>query len=285
MISIKKDFEAVPNRLLDSNRSALILDSLVTKSSHNFKKNVYRNTILAELETLYFSKCAYCETNTSAGAPMQVEHYRPKKKVTEDLTHPGYYWLTYEWSNLILCCSKCNRAKSSYFPIMGKRVVSPLLGVDGLPTDEFRLANSLSLKGEQPLLLHPEVDDVESQFLFNTSGEIVALSPRANETIRICGLNRKELVFKRLSILNEIRDEVQQILKNYLDNQISSDQCRDSIKRVFKKLALRQNPKNDYSRFGYFIFEKFKIFIADSLAPKQNKAVTELFDEFLKGTL
>jgi hypothetical protein len=47
----------------------------------------------------YKNKYAYCETNTLAGATLQVEHYRPKAKLIEDTDHLGYYWLAYEWTN------------------------------------------------------------------------------------------------------------------------------------------------------------------------------------------
>ncbi|GLU50586.1 HNH endonuclease [Dyadobacter frigoris] len=185
MISVKKDFAALPHKLVKSKRLELILDSIATKNSHKFKSAVYRNTTLEVLETLYNHKCAYCETDTSAGAPMQVEHYRPKAKVTEDTTHSGYYWIAYEWSNLILSCSKCNRKKSNYFPITGIRISAPIIGVDGLPNDESKLINSQYFTDEGALLLNPEIDIVEAHFIFKPNGEIEGLTPQAKETIRM----------------------------------------------------------------------------------------------------
>lgn len=285
MISVKKDFQTLPPQLQDSDKNRLILDSILTKNKHLFVSKVYRNTTLEALEILYHSKCAYCETDTSAGAPMQVEHYRPKAKVTEDVNHLGYYWIAYEWSNLILSCSKCNNKKRNRFPILGSRVTEPKLGDDGLPSNDFRLSNSPNFTSESPQLLHPEIDFVEDHFLYNEKGEIVGRTAKALETIKICGLNRKELVFKRLTISNNFKSDIKEILSEFLDQKISSDQCRDSIKRVFRKLAGLQNPQREYSRFGYFLFNKFDLFIANSLDTKQRKAVNVLFDQFLKGTL
>jgi uncharacterized protein (TIGR02646 family) len=285
MISIKKDFAALPDKLISSIRVDLILDSITTKNKHVFSSKVYRDTTLSALEKLYKSKCAYCETDTSAGAPMQVEHYRPKAKVTEDSTHLGYYWVAYEWSNLILSCSKCNNKKRNRFPILGNRIVEPVLDGDGLPTNEFRVANSAAFAAENVLLLHPEIDNIEEQFLFKVKCEIIGLTQKAQKTIEVCGLNREELVFKRLSISNKIKNDIKEILTSYIGNKITSDQCRYAIKRVFSELALLQVSSNQYSRFGYFLFNKFDIFIVSELEEKQKGAVRKLFDQFLKGML
>jgi hypothetical protein len=42
---------------------------------------------------LFDNKCAYCESRVLHVSPGEVEHYRPKGRVTEDPDHPGYYWL------------------------------------------------------------------------------------------------------------------------------------------------------------------------------------------------
>lgn len=281
MISVKKDFATLPDKLIKSKRLELILDSITTKNSHKFKSAVYRNTTLQVLETLYNHKCAYCETDTSAGAPMQVEHFRPKAKVTEDTTHFGYYWLAYEWSNLILSCSKCNRKKANFFPITGIRISGPVVGADGLPANESVLINSPSFINERALLLNPEIDNVEAQFIFQPNGKIEGVTSQACETIRICGLNRKELVFKRLTILNEITSDIKRVLTDLISKKIKPEVGRYTLKAIFEKLALLQDPKREYSRFGYFIFYKFEIFIADSLEQKQKDAVKKLFAQYL----
>ena len=92
-------------------------------------------------EEIFDNKCAYCETplvRQSADA----EHYRPKAKVTykddEDITrrprvidhtgaeieHPGYFWLAYNWKNLLPSCEICNRtSKSTRYPVTGNYVL------------------------------------------------------------------------------------------------------------------------------------------------------------------
>jgi hypothetical protein len=53
-------------------------------------------------------KCCFCERRRDAKLEADVEHFRPKLKVTENAGHPGYWWLAYEWSNLLFACKACN---------------------------------------------------------------------------------------------------------------------------------------------------------------------------------
>src|SRR5262249_38675962 len=72
---------------------------------------------------LFNGKCAYCESKFTVSQPGDVEHFRPKGRVVDDnfkpirvqhptkgeIEHPGYYWLAYEWKNLLPSCADCNR--------------------------------------------------------------------------------------------------------------------------------------------------------------------------------
>ncbi|KQS34101.1 HNH endonuclease [Dyadobacter sp. Leaf189] len=286
MISIEKDFKNPPQSLATSlTRTSHILDALSRKNKHPFNSKLYRDLTISSLIELYHSKCGYCETDTSAGAPMQVEHYRPKAKVLEDIKHQGYYWLAYEWSNLILSCSKCNNKKRNRFPISGQRISTPGILNMGMPSEEFVLANSKNFLAENPQLLHPEIDKVEDQFLFNHNGEIVGLNERAQQTIIVCDLNRDELIFKRYSLLQEYRTDIKEILSEYLLKHITLDQCRYSLKGIFRRLAQLQLVSKQYSRFGYFMFYKFDVYIANSFEDKQKHAVKKLFELFKAGSL
>jgi hypothetical protein len=63
------------------------------------------------------AKCAFCETSISNHYG-DVEHYRPKGGVqnqrrqwvrvrikSRTIKHPGYFWLAYDWQNLMPACS------------------------------------------------------------------------------------------------------------------------------------------------------------------------------------
>ena len=55
----------------------------------------------------------FCESKVSHIAYGDVEHFRPKagyrQRPEDPLVQPGYYWLAYEWSNLLFCCQLCNQ--------------------------------------------------------------------------------------------------------------------------------------------------------------------------------
>ena len=68
------------------------------------------------LKRAQHNKCCFCEKNQvdEYGA---VEHFRPKSgykidKNQKKLTKPGYYWLAYEWTNLLFVCAACNMSIS-----------------------------------------------------------------------------------------------------------------------------------------------------------------------------
>lgn len=118
-------------------------------------------TVLKELSDLYKGKCAYCEKRNA----LEIEHYRPKLRVIEDTAHLGYYWLAYEWTNLVPACHTCNKiagGKGNSFPIMkeGTRVYRPTYHEDNTQINiTHSYANSAALCGEKPYLLHPEIDE------------------------------------------------------------------------------------------------------------------------------
>ena len=106
MIKINKNFTVRPLSLTTNNCKQKVKKSLSEKGKHKFSTTFYASAAIKNnLSKIYNKKCAFCENDTTAGASLQVEHYRPKAKVTEDLRHPGYYWLGYEWSNLLYALS------------------------------------------------------------------------------------------------------------------------------------------------------------------------------------
>jgi len=167
----------------------------------------------AELKQIFLSdvfhdKCAYCEGNHASGYPAHVEHYRPKLMVTEErqaIDHPGYFWLAYEWENLLLSCAHCNSNHSSIkdgekvshygklneFRIQGQRVSEP-------SADPSQWQKEL--KAEQPLLLNSYDDEEPNLHIgFSKDGTVYAKTGKGKETVDVCDLNRIELVEARRS--------------------------------------------------------------------------------------
>ena len=141
-----------------------------TKAQKEFQKNIeekkyagndiYRR-VKTGLEKIYQGKCAYCETNTLAGAHNHIEHYRPNNK---------YYWLAFSWDNLLISCPKCNEKKGNHFYINSKEVKynDELLSELHSITPEYDGI-------EEPLLINPEQETqtrLKEYFTFKTDGSI-----------------------------------------------------------------------------------------------------------------
>ena len=60
--------------------------------------------VRAALETMYQKLCCYCENHVGPIRAGQIEHRKPAAQFPE---------LSFEWDNLHLSCSGCNRAKSN----------------------------------------------------------------------------------------------------------------------------------------------------------------------------
>jgi len=150
------------------------------------------------LGRLYEWKCAFCE---SKRFKPQVEHFRPKKYVTGLNGYSGYYWLCYEWTNLLPCCKDCNETKGTSFPIQNEnnRVYSPSYLLNGQLEYNTHAYLDSPLIDENPSLLHPEYCNPESCFSYNSKGEIrgIDINGLGEITKREIGLDSKDLNFFR----------------------------------------------------------------------------------------
>ncbi len=176
-----------------------IIEDADKGKSLKFKEKIWKK-LKPFLENLFNKKCAYCEGIYEAGTWMDVEHYRPKAKITldgnpqnsvkitdakgEEIDHPGYFWLAYDWRNLLLSCKKCNsgKGKMNQFPIKGRRATSP----------------RDSLQEEDPLILNPyDGFKTEEHLSFRLNGFVAGITEKGKTTIKICNLNREELQTSR----------------------------------------------------------------------------------------
>src|SRR5262249_50347678 len=172
---------------LDAQEARTAMEQAVAKDEKykvKIKRELYKRAMPFLLK-LFNGKCAYCEGALAADQPGDVEHYRPKGRIKDDagkivtvlidgeeVEHPGYWWLAYEWTNLLPSCIDCNRArghgdddeeagKGEQFPVKGSRALRP--------GDE---AN------EVPLLADPSFPnfDPSEHFEFLENGRIRPLS-------------------------------------------------------------------------------------------------------------
>ncbi len=181
-------------------------DALRRNGGHNFRDDIYGADIVrTALRELFFDKCAYCEMNLSDS--FDVDHYRPKGAVANVTAHPGYYWLAYEWANLLPSCPSCNQRRREVPTwesptrggIAGKGTQFPLFAEDKRawgPSDD--------LTREDPLLLNPCDSAPERHFTFNGYGEIQGTDIYGKKTIKICHLDRVLLRKKRLRVIEKV---------------------------------------------------------------------------------
>lgn len=165
----------------------------------------------------FYGKCAYCETRIGGSQPGDIEHFRPKNKVTDEagnvvliqgedgaqFPHPGYFWLAYNWRNLLYACWDCNRPSSFRTgQRVGKGVKFPVVGVHAYEPGEEET--------EQPLLLNPLTDDpAEHLSIDGDTGILIAESERGDACIRVFGLNIREALIKdRARAIRETRNSV-----------------------------------------------------------------------------
>lgn len=161
-------------------------------------------------------KCWYCESKNTR-SDNAVDHYRPKGKVAEEESHPGYWWLAFDYANYRFSCTYCNsRRKHS------------LSGSAGGKQDHFPLAvgsfrafgPSDSIEFERPLLLDPcSVIDV-SMVWYDEEGQVrlnpstVIADPQAQNRIDISRVilhldhpytveERKRIYLKIISLCNK----------------------------------------------------------------------------------
>lgn len=126
--------------------------------------DVVRDALRAMTDT----RCSYCDGHPiDATGEEQIDHFQPK-------TDPRFHRLVCEWTNLFLCCSRCNRAKGAQW---------------------------------EPALLRPDDPDFTFERYFEYRFDTGELQPngtgtiddqaRARRTIDILQLNRPGVCFLR----------------------------------------------------------------------------------------
>ncbi len=226
-------------------------------------KTVYE--VREALKEIYHNKCAYCEIKEHKP---EVEHFRPKKGITGEPGHPGYYWLCYEWSNLLPSCRYCNTegGKGNKFPVMATHIKLPPITNGKLDWEKCAAKNPL-LINEKPYLLNPETDDTDKFFEFESNGEMrgVDQEGRGEMTIEICDLNRENLLFRRQKIIDNLLTKIGDTfaLYYYLDNSV--DALIFGLKRIIEDLKSKSNGTEEFSLMKRLCFKNFDSMVLNLL--------------------
>jgi uncharacterized protein (TIGR02646 family) len=169
------------------------------KKKFDFLTKVYGCAEVKDaLKKAHNDKCCYCESkflSTSYGA---VEHFRPKGNSKQGRKqkkiYPGYYWLAYDWENLLFICERCNTNKSTYFPLNN-------------PTQRATNHSQL-ISTEIPLLIHPACDNPSDHITFHEDAP-VGLTEQGKTTIEYIKLDANMDLF-------ESRKKVLDLLKSFI---------------------------------------------------------------------
>lgn len=247
----------------------------VAKSYKKFK--VYSDPEVKDaLIALCDEKCAYCESKFLHVYSGDVEHFRPKGRISDaDNPKPGYYWLAADWDNLLLSCRNCNQklrhltgdnevkqsmGKVDQFPLLdgGEHVQDHMVGIKD--EEEFRL------------LINPCLENPEDYFEYNIkNGYIIPKAEddkkkkMAEESIRVYVLQRIPLIQARYRKTIEILAQIQRVkeaVKNVSDNTDDSTSLKriyfDKIlKKEIKKLKQFLEPGEEYLGLARQIINKF----------------------------
>lgn len=143
------------------------------------------------VESIFHGKCAFCETVINREGV--IVHLRPLRFAAEDqrLDKNYYLWIAFEWRNLFYACHHCARSKGDRFPVGGAR--APFLAT----FDDI-------LEYEDGLLIDPTAEDPHRNLNFLCDGTIAPLSPKGAESIAVFALNRDQLIFERMRLVEQM---------------------------------------------------------------------------------
>ena len=203
------------------------------------------------LAQLSYDKCWYTECRDS-GADRDVDHFRPKSRVSGVPGHPGYYWLAFSWANFRFSCQLANRprrneilgetgGKADYFPLLNPEMRARS------PEDDIRV--------EQPTLLDPINPDDTSLISFIQSGEARLSAHYAGSSIaehrfeatrQYLNLNWPKFTEDRQILYNKISRLVERGRRE--DPQRNPDSSRrDAFRDAIRDLKNLMKPDSEYS--------------------------------------
>lgn len=247
-----KKWCAEGERLRDEHIAAHARDEAFQISDRQYKGQK------ARYEKWFNGKCAYCEERVATNQYGPIEHYRPKRAVKDERgasvtraengalrQHPGYFWLAYDWRNLLYSCTLCNgnqgQGKGNKFPVSGDR--------SWAHDDDI---------AEEPMLLHPVFDDPVKHIEFDPKkGGLKALSDRGQATIDILGLNLRDLPRHRKDAYN---DTVEKFHKRFNELPNPSD---DDLLRIVEGLR-----DDEFRAFTLAICDAVKVCARQALEKK-----------------
>jgi hypothetical protein len=101
------------NQIIEAGGVSKVKSNIYKGTQFNIKADIYLNPVGP-----FRGKCAYCEQKIYSDQHGDLDHFRPKGAVADEnyepvmiavdgevKDHPGYYWLCYNWKNLLPSCT------------------------------------------------------------------------------------------------------------------------------------------------------------------------------------
>ena len=282
-------YQDVPHNLTTDTCQEKIDAILDDPAGYKVTNEYNHGDVRSKLRLHFGIKCVYCEASPIATSTFRIDHYRPKKNIKNE-THTGYYWLAYEWSNLMQTCQFCNGEKSNHFPLKAHSIRIDENTANAL-NEANRRPDIAPLNTEQRLLLHPEIDEVENHFTFTFDGEIQGLTEEGIKSIEHYGLKRDDLIASRKTIRDEYLDDLKGMLKEY-EVQVANNEdaakiaLYSSLKLMFMKILGKYKLKCPFSLFHFFMFDSFDAFFINHLPIDEHKGLVQFaYQQFKDGQL
>ncbi len=200
-------------------------------------------------------KCAYCERDL-ANQHGDVDHYRPSKRVTDENRkpirrntgsgeedHPGYYWLAYDWQNLLPSCTACNTASGQFTEgrVVGKWEAFPI------ENEDLRAWSPVEEGREVPLLVNPVHAYPEEHFAFHRTGVLGYKTPAGRVTRRLLGLDEEGLATRRKKRYEEVKTFTREFLATF---DICSKEVQEEKREHLEALAAGEGEFTAYARLA-----------------------------------
>jgi len=200
-----QEFEALP--LTDPRRragfTAYAPDVLPKSKGKPFFKSVWGKYKKPIAEISHW-QCAYCECTMNSERVCQVEHFKPKSL---------FPLSAYDWDNYLLACGGCNGPKSDKWPQTGDY-----------------------LRPDDPAF------DPSQHLTFDANGDVIGITPTANQTIADFELKRKLLNEDRKKFIVTVQAQLDLIVRLYAwEPDVAQRLGRDLL------LTVRDPQKTAYS--------------------------------------
>ena len=217
-------------------------------------------------EDYFYKKCWYTES-LNPGSSKDMDHFRPKLEVYENDSHPGYWWLAFEWRNYRFSCQYSNRlkknpetkitgGKGSHFPLAKGSFIATK------PEHDYRNENFILLDpcspGDYKLLSFDENGKPIINPQFENDANAIE---RVEKSIEFMNLDFPAFNEERCNLFYEIKDIIENAdreFRNYMIDKEKNYCSLVSFKSRLETLEEKRDKKSAYSRAAEIYISYFK---------------------------